>query len=252
MTHFISLKDRIFTAAALLAAAAMVVMTVGLYGIAPVRAAESQPEKKTLTVSGQARVLASPDIAYITLGVINEDKDAKVAQKANAAAMSKVISAIKASGVKEEDIKTVNYLINPKYDYSEKISNGTIVGYTVNNSVKVTVKDLSKTGAIIDAAADSGVNCSNSISFDLSNYETYYNDALKNAVLAAKKKAGTMANALGVKLKTPLTVSENSSGYSPLRNYASFSASNEAAGAPTAVQAGTLEITANVSIVYEY
>lgn len=251
MTQIFSMKSRIAMAALLLAAAAMVVMAFGLYVNAPVKAAEDPVDKKTISVSGQAKVNASPDIAYITLGVIIEDKDAKTAQKANAAAMDKVITAIKASGVKDDDIKTVNYTIYPKYDYTEKTGISTIVGYSVNNSVNVTVRDLAKTGSIIDAAADSGVNVSSNITFDLSNYEKYYNDALKNAVLAAKKKAGTMSEALGVSLKAPITVSEGG-GYSPLRNYATYDMKAEAAGVATPIQAGSLEITANVSIVYEY
>lgn len=251
MTQIFTMKNRIALAALLMAAAALVVMAFGLYGNAPAKAADNPVEKKTMSVSGQAKVSASPDIAYITLGVITENLDAKTAQKANATAMDKVITAIKASGVKNEDIKTVNYSIYPKYDYSQNTGISTIVGYSVNNSVSVTVRDLEKTGNIIDAAADSGVNVSSSISFDLSNYEKYYNDALKNAVLAAKRKAGTMSEALGVTLKAPISVSEGG-GYSPLRNYVSYDMKAESAGAATPIQAGSLEITANVSIVYEY
>lgn len=251
MTQIFSMKNRIALAAILLAAAALVVMAFGLYGNAPVKAEDNPVEKRTINVTGQAKVSASPDIAYITLGVITEDKDAKAAQKANAAAMDKVIAAIKSTGVKNEDIKTVNYSIYPKYDYNKDSGASTIIGYSVSNSVSVTVRDLTKTGNIIDAAADSGVNVSSNISFDLSNYEKYYNDALKNAVLAAKTKAGTVAEALGVTLKAPITVNEGG-GYSPLRNYATYDMKAELAGASTPIQPGSLEITANVSIVYEY
>ena len=251
MTQIFSMKNRITLVAMLLAVAALVVMSFGLYGNAPAKAEDNPVEKKTMSVSGQAKVSAAPDIAYITLGVLTEDKDARAAQKANATAMDKVIAAIKASGVKSEDIQTVNYTIYPKYDYNKETGAGTIIGYSVNNSVNITVRDLEKTGNIIDAAADSGVNVSSSISFDLSNYEKYYNDALKNAVLAAKKKAGTMAEALGVTLKAPISVSEGG-GYSPLRNYVTYDMKSEMANASTPIQAGSLEITANVSIVYEY
>ena len=57
-----------------------------------------------MTVSGQAKVSVAPDFATINLGVITEDKDAMVAQKAPAA-MDKVITSLKASGVKTEDMK---------------------------------------------------------------------------------------------------------------------------------------------------
>lgn len=245
------LKGKMALLALIMAASALIVMTLGLYFSAPAQAADTTDNRRTLNVSGQAKVNASPDIAYINLGVITEDKDAKTAQKANAASMDKVISAIKASGVKAEDIKTVNYSIYPKYEYDKEGGISNITGYTVNNSVNVTVRDLAKTGDIIDAATESGVNVSSNISFGLKNYEEYYNEALKNAVLAAKKKASTMAGALGVTLKAPISVNEGG-GYSPLMNYVSYDMKAGAANGATPIQAGSLEITANVNIVYEY
>lgn len=252
MANVFSTKTKIIPIALLLAAAAFAVMVFGLYGNAPAKALDEKPDKRTINVSGQAKVNASPDIAYVSMGVITEDKDAKIAQKANAAAMDKVIASIKSLGVKNDDIKTVNYSIYPRYDYDKSTGVSKIIGYTVNNSVSVTVRDLAKTGGIIDSAADSGVNVSSSISFGLSNYEDYYNEALKNAVLAAKKKAGTIADALGVKLTAPISVNEGG-GYSPLMNYISHDMrAAEMTSAATPIQAGSLEITANVNVTYEY
>lgn len=245
------LKGKMSFIALIMLASTLAVMTIGLYFSAPAQAADTTDNRRTLTVSGQAKVNASPDIAYINLGVVTEDKDAKAAQKANAASMDKVIAAIKAAGIKAEDIKTVNYSIYPKYEYNKDGGVSSIIGYTVNNSVNVTVRDLGKTGNIIDSATESGVNMSSSISFGLSNYEDYYNQALKNAVLAAKKKAGTMADALGVSLKAPISVNEGG-GYSPLMNYASYDMKSAAGNAATPIQSGSLEITANVNMVYEY
>lgn len=251
MAQVFSAKNKLITAALLIMAVSLAVAVLGLFFNAPARAEEDKVEMKTINVTGQAKVSASPDIARINLGVVTENADAKAAQKANAESMDKVIAAIKAAGVRAEDIKTVGYTITPKYDYKKETGASNIIGYSVNNSVNVTVRDISKTGAIIDAASDSGVNASSSISFELSDYEQFYNEALKNAVLAAKKKAGTVADALGVKLKGPVTVNE-SGGYSPLRNYVTYDLMAEAERAATPIQAGSLEITATVSIVYEY
>ncbi|MGE5614099.1 MAG: SIMPL domain-containing protein [Bacillota bacterium] len=251
MAEVFSAKNKIISAILLVLAASLVIVAIGLVFNVPAQAEENKVEKKTINVTGQAKVTASPDIARINLGVVTEDADAKAAQRKNAESMDKVIAAIKAAGVKDEDIRTIGYSISPKYDYIKETGMSNIVGYTVSNSVNVTVRDISKTGAIIDAATDSGVNASSSISFELSNYEQHYNEALKNAVLAAKKKAGTVADALGVKLKGPVTVSE-SGGYSPLKNYVTYDMAMAPEMAATPIQAGTLEITATVSIMYEY
>ncbi len=252
MTQIFSTKNKVMMAVLILTAAALLTAAFGVFANAPVQAAdEDAAPKKTINVSGQSKVSASPDFATINLGVVTEGKDAKAAQEANAKSMDKVISSIKALGISKDDIITVNYSINPKYDYNKESGISSIVGYTVNNSVNVTVRDIDLTGRVIDAAADSGVNTSSSISFGLSNYEDYYNTALKNAVLAAKKKANTMADALGVKLKAPITVNEGGSYY-PITNYAVYDMKAEGINAATPIQAGSIEITASVSIVYEY
>lgn len=254
MLDKLNLKNKFFTAAALLVAAAVLFAVLGSSGYSPVKAAtENQPTKRTINVAGQGTITVSPDIAYITLGVVTEDKDAKAAQRSNAVAMDKVVAQIKLAGTKSEDIKTMNYSINPKYDYNKLSGESNIVGYSVNNTVQVTVRDITKSGTIIDLAAESGVNTSNSISFGLSDPDKYYNDALKKAVEVAKKKAEVMAGTFGITLKMPVTINENG-GYTPVYNYTSYDMKAEMAGAaaPTPVQSGTMEIKANVSLVYEY
>lgn len=253
MLQTISLQRKVFTIAVLFIAAVMLIAVFGFYGNVPVQAASDvQPTKRTINVSAQGKVSATPDIAYVTLGVVTEDVDAKAAQRSNATSMDKVVSQIKASGVKSEDIKTVSYSIYPKYDYDQKTGLSKIVGYSVNNSVQVTVRDITKAGSIIDLAADNGVNTSNSISFGFSDPDKYYNQALKKAVEAAKLKAVTLAAPFGITLKIPVSISE-SGGYTPVNNYPMYDAkAMSAEAAPTPVQAGTTEITANVSLVYEY
>lgn len=251
MVQSFSAKGKFTIAVILLVAAAVFVMALGVFANAPADAAEEAAQKKTINVSGQSKVTASPDFATISLGVVTEDKDAKAAQKANAESMDKVIASIKALGIDEADIRTVNYSISPVYSYIKETGESVITGYRVNNSVSVTVRDLNKTGSVIDAAADSGVNTSSSISFGISNYEDYYNEALKNAVLAANRKANTIADALGVKLKGAVTINEGG-GYNPLTNWAVTDMRVEEAGAATPIQAGTMEITAYVNIAYEY
>jgi uncharacterized protein len=210
----------------------------------------SQPTKRTLNVTGQGTVTATPDIAYITLGVITEDVNAKIAQQKNADAMSEVINQIKKSGVKSEDIKTVNYNIYPKSDYNNNTGVSKIVGYTVNNSVVVTVRDISKVGNIIDIAGASGSNLSSGISFGLSDYEKYYNEALKQAVTIAKKRATTIGGTLGITLKTPVSVSESGSS-GPIINYPMYDMKSSAE-AVTPIQSGNMDIKATVNMTYEY
>ena len=210
----------------------------------------AQPTKRTLNVVGQGKVTAAPDIAYITLGVVTEDVNAKVAQQNNAKAMTDVIDTIRNTGIKNEDIKTTNYSIYPKSTYNEKTGETKIVGYSVTNSVVVTIRDISKAGNLIDIAAVSGSNLTNSISFGLSDYEKYYNLALKEAVAVAKKRATTIGEALDIQIKTPVAISESGSS-SPVI-YNSMYNMKAAADSVTPIQSGNMDIQATVNMTYEY
>ena len=213
------------------------------------------PTKRTLSVSAQGVVYVSPDISYVTLGIITENANAKVAQQENADIMSKIVASIKSEGIKGQDIQTERYYISPKYSYNKDTGESKIVGYTVTNSINVTIRDISKTGTIIDIAANSGANITTSISFGLSDYEKYYNEALKAAVEKAKKRAQTIATALGVTVDVPVSVSE-SGGYEPIYNY-NYNYNYRydmvaAESAPTPIESGTITVTANVYMTYEY
>lgn len=251
MTTIIS-KSKFFTAAIVFLATVLVMAAIaGIMGAFPSNAENVQPARNTINVTGSGKVSASPDIAYISLGVVTEDKVANTAQQNNAKAMDQIISKIKGLGIAAEDIKTIGYNINPKYDYNKDTGESSITGYSVTNTVQVTVRDIKKTGSVIDTASVNGANITNGISFGLSDYEKYYNQALKSAITAAKKRAETIAGALSISLKKPVTVTDNGAT-APVYNYRSYDMNAVSAKVATPVEAGSIEVTANVNMVYEY
>lgn len=208
---------------------------------------------RTINVTGVGEVTATPDIAYLYLGVITDKPTTMEAQSANSTAINKVISAIKNEGILDEDIKTTDYNISPKYEYDKNTGTSTIVGYTVSNTLMVTVKDISKVGQVIDKAVESGANVSNRISFGISDYEKYYNMALLKALTSAQSKARLISSFLGVNLSTPAKVIENSNGI-PNDYPVVWTAKSALAesSASTSIQAGTYKVKADISLVYEY
>lgn len=208
---------------------------------------------RTINVTGDGEVTVTPDIAYVYLGVVTDKPTTIEAQTANSTAINNVINAIKMQGIKDEDIKTINYNISPKYDYDKNTGNSSIVGYTVSNTLTVTVKDISKAGQIIDTAVKNGANISNSISFGVSDYAKYYNLALVNALLNAQGKAQAISNFFNIKLGIPSKIIENSSGIPnsyPVPYNDKVAAPESSAS--TAIQIGTYKVKANLSLVYEY
>lgn len=198
-----------------------------------------------ISVTGQGSVTVTPDVATITLGVEKTDADAAKARKANNDAMDKVLAAVKAFGITEEDIQTTNFSIYPVYDDKGQ----KITGYRVYNTVNVKVKDLAKLGDVLTAATNAGANTSYGISFDVLDRTQAYNEALKQAMEKAKARAEIMATALNVKVGAVITINESSSYSGPI--YAREEAAMDSKGISVPVQSGTMDVTASVSVVYE-
>jgi uncharacterized protein YggE len=146
---------------------------------------------RVVAATGTAQKSFVPDTAHLDLGVQTDAPEVQKAQQDNLATMKGVLAALKAAGVKSEDIQTSSFYVNQTFDYSSgKSSKPT--GWQVTNTVTVRVKpDL--VSAVIDAASRAGANSFNSISFDISNREELKAGLMKDAVANARAKAvGTL------------------------------------------------------------
>ena len=200
-----------------------------------------------IRVEGIGRVNVAPDITKITVGAVTLEDDIKVAQEKNRQIMSKVINGIKASGVKDEDIKTITYYVRPKYDYikGEQI----FKGHEVKHIVEVTVRDIENTDEILYEAIENGANIQQSVKFQVSNPQKYYKDALTLAALNSKSKARRIADSYGIVInEEPIKVTEKTSQIGQPRNGRSY---NLVAGDESMIETGSIEIVARVDAEFQ-
>ena len=206
----------------------------------------------TISVSGEGTVEAQPDRATISVGVVTQEKNPSAVQAANAKAASSVINSIVALGIERRNISTGNYSFNPVYRHTDN-GKRILEGYEATNSVTIIVDDLSLVGKIIDAALSHGANRVNSLNFGLRDKAAYQDQALRLAVLDAKRKAEVAAAALGKSIVGVRSVSINSSHIAAPRNYkmAAAMAEDAADGYDTPIESGTLTCSANVHVEFE-
>ncbi|MDD5421709.1 MAG: SIMPL domain-containing protein [Synergistaceae bacterium] len=219
----------------------------------PAFSAEQVKERKTITVQGSSNVTAAPTIAYVSIGVTTFNKNAATAQSENAVKMDRVYKTLASLGIKKDKIKTVNYNISPRYDYKNNVA--TLAGYSVINSIRVTVMDLKKVSDVLDMTVKEGVNQSNSISFGVTDEERnrLYLQALSQAVVNAKEKANTIATAAGITISKPANIIEGSSAHFVQPNYRAMDMAKMASeAAPTPISEGEMTIGANVTVIYDY
>jgi len=201
---------------------------------------------RIISVDGTGRVKVNPDVADLTVGVMVQRDRAGDASIDAAEQMTKVIEALKAQGIADDDIQTVTLSLDPVYDYNREPA--ALTGYSATNIVSVTIRDLTKVGTTIDAAIDAGANNVGGLSFRLDDTAAVETAAREAAMAAAKAKADELATAAGVTVTGVVSITE-SSGSVPMPIYF------ERAGAAlrdesTPVQAGNVEISITVSVVY--
>jgi len=208
-----------------------------------------------LWVNAQGKTTGTPDVVLLTLGVEAQAKTVAEAQKLASDAMNAVIGVLKSNGIADKDIQTSQFNIQQVTRWDDKQSTYIVDGYKVSNMVTAKIRDLSKAGPIIDAAAVAGGDLTrvNGIGFTVDDPTPYYKIAREKAVQYAMDKAKQIAQVSGVKLGRVLYISEGSN-YTPVvrENYAmKFAAMDAAAPAPTPISAGELEFQVTVDMVYE-
>src|SRR5579872_3568499 len=186
--------------------------------------AHADTKPGTITVQGNGSVDTTPDTATMTFGVTTHADTAAAALAANADAMTKVIAALKDAGIAEKDLQTQDVSV-----YQETGSSG----YTASNAVSAIVRDVSRAGAVTDAAVAAGANVVSGPSLAKGDTSSLYRDALKQAFADAKAKAAALADAAGVSLGAVQSIVEGSA-QTPV-----FFGAARAAGAPTPVEPGT-------------
>ena len=205
---------------------------------------------RTVTVTGSGKVYLTPDIAYITIGVHTEGENAAEAVASNNAQAQEVIDALLAQGIAERDIQTTNFSIYPQQEYDTEGKPTGKIKYIVDNSVFVTVRDITNVGDVLDAAVQAGANTISGIQFDVEDKTAALSEARKAAVNDAGVKAEELASAAGVTLGEVQTISEYTSG-GPQPMYDMRAAAPMAEAASVPIQTGQMLLTVEVNMVYE-
>lgn len=201
-----------------------------------------------LEVTGSSYVTATPDIAVVNVGISVQNADVAAAQTQANETSQKILDALVALEIPQTDIATSNYSVFPTYDYSGDTR--VLNGYQVSSQMSVTVRDFDLINQVIDTAVAQGANEINGLSFDVSDRNTYYQQALAAAITSGQAKAAVMAQAAGKTLGELVQVVEETTGVSTYAEYKALDA--PAAGdAGTNIQSGETQISATVKLIYQ-
>lgn len=206
-------------------------------------------EQQGISVSGSGSVLGEPDIALVMLGVEANADSVGAARQQAADSMNAMLDALKAGGVKEEDLQTTNFSVQPRYDYSN--NRQTLLGFTVSNLVTAKIRNIDDTGDLVDAAIKAGGNLSRvqNLQFTIDDPAALQDEARREAMADARSKAETLADAAGVGLGDARSISESGGPVAIAFDQRQLQL-GELSQAASPIQVGELEVRVDVQVIY--
>jgi uncharacterized protein YggE len=213
---------------------------------APALAQTSSNLPAAISVTGEASISVPPDLAFVDAGVATDGKTAHEAQNANNIAMTKVLEALKSTGIDAKDIQTSRLSLQPQYA-PNRSGPSPIAGYRASNRVTVRLRDVSKVAGAIDTLVGAGANDIGNVAFSVSQASKLLDDAREKAVADARRKAEIYAKAAGVTLGAPLDISEGGAAQPVFR---AKTLAAPMAAAPTPIAQGEETLSVSVSVTW--
>lgn len=229
---------------------ALAAPTAGAAPVHPVAAVRLAPvSPATLTVTGEGSASAPPDLAVVGAGVEAAAKTSQAALDTQNKAAAALLAAVRAQGVAERDIRTESVSLNPVYTYTG--STARLKGYQAAQSFSVKVRQVARTGAVLQAITDAtgGAARINSVAFDVSDPAPLRARARKAAHDDARAKAEQYARLSGRRLGRLVSLSEDAST-SPHPVPSAGDTPGAGIGA-VPVAPGEIRATATVTAMYE-
>ena len=162
-------------------------------------------EPKIVKTTGTAELKITPDQATVQLGVERQSATAKYAKAEVASTSRKVLAALKELKIEDKDIHTAYLYLEPMIDYRKGLR---ITNFTAEQSLSITVRDLSKLDTVMDAVISAGANHIGGIEYQSSDLRRYKDQARDAAAQAAREKAEALAKALGNQIGKTYSVEE--------------------------------------------
>lgn len=213
-----------------------------------------------VTVSGEGKVSARPDVARVTATVLTEGRALSSAQEENSRKAGAVTAYLKGKGVTDKDIKTSGYNIFPQYVYPQPCRGDIcpldqnlprIVGYQVRSSYEVTVRDLGAVNDILGGVVEAGVNEIGGIIFTIDKPDDLKAEARKLAIENAKEKAAELAGDLGRRLGRVVSFTEGGAPGPVFRAEFETLGGKGGDGFLPSVEPGENEVVVGVLLTYE-
>lgn len=219
----------------------------GMYGVQAAVMDATAPQR-TVSVEGQAQRELVPNKAQMRFGIEGQGADAKVAKEAYDQRMQSVVTALKAAGVKDKDLKTANFLITPVYVHPED-NIPRIKAYRVTNEIVFETKDTALLSRVLDCVVSAGANTVSDVQFVVDQPQQLKDELLAEAIANGRRTAQVIARAGHARLGRLMNASvapTNEYWAAPMMARAKFDSAPS-----TPLFPGSQKVSMRVSLVFE-
>ncbi|MFD3534114.1 SIMPL domain-containing protein [Streptomyces sp. NPDC058664] len=203
----------------------------------------------TVTVTGDGRAAAAPDLAILSVAVEATRRTAKEAMAAQKTAAETLLGVLGKQRIAERDIRTDSLSLAPVYTQNAA-GESKATGYQAGQSFSVKVRDIGRTGQVIGAVSDATGDAGriNGVVFDVADPSALRVKAREAAYQDAYDKAAQHARLSGHRLGRLVSLSEGES----VRPGPGAAAPGVSADEPSVPLApGEIEERVTVSAVFE-
>jgi uncharacterized protein YggE len=231
--------------------AAVIFGVSGLAGAADRSTASCGAGMPKLTVDGVGQATTTPNLLTVVVQVAATGPSATTALAADNAKADAAVSAFTFGGVQPKDIQTSALSLQPQYAYPKGVP--TVTGYQVSNSITATLREIAKSGAVIDGVVGVAGNAVQieSVGFSSRNPGVAEDLARSRAATQAVTHAKALARAAGRSLGSVCSVTDQTTQTpaGPGDDKLQFSAAGTSAPA-VPIESGSSTQSAQVSMVY--
>lgn len=201
-----------------------------------------------IAVSGTGEAAAPPDLISIGIGISTLEKTVADANRAAADAARRLLESLRASGIADRDIATTQYTIASEYDWSNNTRR--LLGYRVNNTLNVKIRDLPNAGATLDRAVQAAGDAVtvNNFQYLIENPTELEKKARQAAWESARDVAEQLATLAGRPLGRPSRIVETQEFAVPTPKRMAA----EATVASTPFESGTTTVSVTVSVDFDF
>jgi uncharacterized protein YggE len=157
-------------------------------------------DPSVVVVDGQATIEATPDLAYLSMGVEARAPEVQAAAASVSERVEKVLALTRGLDIPDRHVSTAAASVHPEFDFRNNQPDGPrLIGYVVRRQITVRLEDLDLIGRLTEGALEAGVNSMSDAAFDTTRRAELEREAMGLAVADARSRAEAIAAADGAR-----------------------------------------------------